>query len=308
MKNPALWDHSRHFLNLRPVYALARWTLENLPPGLTYGFMRSFVEIAYRLSPRFRSGLEANLRHVLRHRQPGIEADELEREVRELGHRIFVNRGIFFADQSLVAGGRTLESVVRFIPEGRWEPLRAQLATGRGAIIASPHLGNWPLGSVYLGRTGVPVRNVLYYNHGAQEMESGVARRGKVKQTFIGTDPFSMLEVVEALRRGELVAMAADKPWDSRSVEARFFGKQCRFPLGPVRVARLAGAPIFPAFCVWERPREFRVILRDPIEVGGGDPEAAERAAVQELARVFEETIAAHLPVWFNFTPAWEGA
>ena len=39
------------------------------------------------------------------------------------------------------------------------------------------------------------------------------------------------------------------------------------FPVGPVRIARLAGAPIFPAFCLRQQGREFVATLCDPIEV-----------------------------------------
>src|SRR5262249_27633317 len=113
------------------------------------------------------------------------------------------------------------------------------------------------------------------------------------------------MEIVRALRSGEVLAMLVDKPWDSRSVPVPFFGKPSLFPLGPVRVARLAGVPIFPAFCTWERPREDKAILCDPIEVRGSDPVQAELEALEKLARVIEGQVAANLQVWFNFTPAW---
>ena len=103
--------------------------------------------------------------------------------------------------------------------------------------------------------------------------------------------------------------MLADKPWDARSVEIPFFGKPCKFPVGTVRIARLAQVPIFPAFCVYDRPRRFHAVLCDPIEVRqDGDPDRAERDALVELVRVMEKYIAANLHIWFNFTPVWSDA
>jgi len=99
-----------------------------------------------------------------------------------------------------------------------------------------------------------------------------------------------------------------DKPWDSRSGPISFFGKPSLFPVGPIRVARLAGVPIFPAFCVWDRPRQYRAILCDPIEVRGSDPIQAELDAMAQLARVIETQVASNLAVWFNFTPAWSAS
>jgi KDO2-lipid IV(A) lauroyltransferase len=116
------------------------------------------------------------------------------------------------------------------------------------------------------------------------------------------------MEIVRALRSGEVLAMLVDKPWDSRSVAVPFFGKPSLFPVGPVRVARLAGVPIFPAFCVWKRTRQYEAILCDPIEVTGKDPVEAEREAIAKLAAVIEKHVAGNLAVWFNFTPAWSAS
>ncbi len=307
MRNDALWQHSRHWLNVRPVYAFGRWVLENLPLFVGYGITRGVTETAYRFSPDQRRALTGNVRQVLRATRPGLAPEEIERLLRPLVHRIFVNRGVWFADLSVMAGRRRLEGLFRFELEGNWRALLRARAQGRGAILASAHLGNWHAGSVVVARQGIPVRAVMYHNHASDSMDRGVARRGGVRQTFVEPDPTAMIEVVRALRRGEIVAVLADKPWDSRSVPVPFFGRPSRFPIGPARIARLAEVPIFPAFCLWDRPREYRAVLCDPLEVRGSDPDAAEREALAAFARILERYVADHLPVWFNFTPAWEG-
>jgi KDO2-lipid IV(A) lauroyltransferase len=301
----ALWDHSRHWLNLRPVYAFGEWVLDSMPLFVGYGITWGVTEIAYHFSPDQRAGLESNLRQVFLHTQPGLGEAERERGIRQLVYKIFHNRGVWFADLSLMAGRRQVSSLFTFEKTGDWSALQRQLKTGRGAIVASAHLGNWHGGGVAMASTGVPVRVVMYRNHAGDVMDTKVARRAKVQQTYIDSDPMSMVEIVKALRSGEVLAMLVDKPWDSRSIEAPFFGRPSKFPLGPVRLARLAGVPIFPAFCVWKRPREYEAILCDPIEVTGSDPDEAERRAVGEIARVIERQVAANLAVWFNFTPAW---
>jgi KDO2-lipid IV(A) lauroyltransferase len=305
VRNGSLWRHSRHWLNLRPVYALGQWFLENLPLPVGYGITRGVIEVAYRYSPAIRSALEANVRHVLRHTGPGRPAAEIEREVASTVHRIFVNRGVWFADLSVLAGCRQTDGLFRFETEGNWPALTRALSTGRGVILASAHLGNWFGGGVAVARHGIPVRSVMYRNHAGDVMDRKVARRGNVRQTFVDPDPWAMMEIVRALRQGEAVAMLVDKPWDSRAVEVPFFGKPARFPLGPVRIARLAEVPLFPAFCLVEGPRRYHAVLCDPIEVRGPDPEEAEREALGRLARVLEGFVAPNLHLWFNFTPVW---
>jgi KDO2-lipid IV(A) lauroyltransferase len=276
-----------------------------MPLSVGYGITRGVTEIAYRFSPSQRSGIESNVRHVLGQIRPDLAAEGLERKVDETVHSIFKNRGVWFADLSVMAGNRRLADLFRFRMEGDWSTLQRALASGKGAILASAHLGNWHGGGVAVARRGVQVRVVMYRNHAAEFMDRKVARRGKVRQTFIDDDPMSMMEIVRALQQGEVLAMLVDKPWDSRSMAVPFFGKPSLFPLGPVRLARLAGVPIFPAFCVWNRLREFEAILCDPIEVGGGDPEQAEYDALSKLSVVIQKFVTENLHVWFNFTPAW---
>jgi len=305
VKDGALWEHSRHWLNLRPVYAFGEWVLDSMPLFIGYGLTWGVTEVAYHASPNQRAGIEANVRHVLRTLEPSMSEEERERKIRGLVYRIFHNRGVWFADLSLLAGRRQVSGLFSFDRSGNWKALERQLATGKGAIVASAHLGNWHGGGFAMALSGVPVRVVMYRNHAGDVMDRKVAQRAKVKQTYIDSDPMAMMEIMKALNSGEVLAMLVDKPWDSRSVSVPFFGRPAPFPMGPVRLARLAGVPIFPAFCVWKRPREYVAILCDPIEVRGADGEEAERSALAALAKVIETQVAANLPVWFNFTPAW---
>lgn len=306
MKNAALWAHSRHFLNLRPAYAFGEWFLDNLPLSLGYALTWWVTQSAYWFSPWLRRAIEANFRQVVAHTNPGLSEAEIQRRAQQAGHRMFINRGFWFLDLSLIASRRRFDDCFRFEMEGTWDALTRARASGRGAIIASAHLGNWFAGGIAVSRHGIPVRTVMYRNHASDFMDQKVAKRGNLNQTFIDDDPFSMMDVIRALRRGEVIAMLGDKPWDARSVEVPFFGRPAKFPVGTVRLARLAQVPIFPAFCVYDRARQFRAILCDPIEVGGGDPDAAERDALAAMARVMEKYIAPNLHIWFNFTPVWE--
>ena len=306
MKNDALWANSRHFLNLRPVYALGEWMADSMPLEICYGTTWWVTSAAYAFSPWMRAGLESNLRHVLSRIEPGLAPSDRVRKARTIAHRTFLNRGYWFLDLSIMAGRRRFEDCFSFEMEGNWAALTRARASGRGALIVSAHLGNWFGGGIAVARHGIPVRTVMYRNHAGDFMDRKVAQRGRLRQTFVDDDPFSMMEVIRALRQGEVVAMLGDKPWDARSAEVPFFGRPARFPLGTVKLARLAQVPIFPAFCVYDRPRRFRAVLCDPIEVGGGDPERAELQALSQLARVMEKYIAANLHIWFNFSPVWE--
>ena len=55
----------------------------------------------------------------------------------------------------------------------------------------------------------------------------------------------------------------------------------------------------------WDKPREYQAVIGEPIEVTGSDPEQAEFDALSKISKVIEGVVVRHLPVWFNFTPAW---
>ncbi|HEX7901682.1 MAG TPA: lysophospholipid acyltransferase family protein [Planctomycetota bacterium] len=305
MKRGELWKYSRHWLNIRPVYGFGEWMLENLPLFISYGMVYGVTEIAYHSSPNQRRSIEGNVRHVLSKLKPALQGPALDREVVSTAHDIFQNRGRWFIDLSLMAGKRQIDGLFRFNMSGAWDQLKRTLASGRGAILASAHIGNWFGGGYVVSKKGIPVRSVMYKNMAGDEMDKKVAKRAGVDQTYVEDDPMVMMEIIRGVRSGQVLAVLVDKPWDSRGVEVPFFGRPSRFAVGPIRLARMAGVPIFPAFCTWTKAREYDAVLCDPIEVGGGDPETAEREALAKVAKVVERVVSENLKVWFNFTPAW---
>jgi KDO2-lipid IV(A) lauroyltransferase len=305
VRNEALWQHSRHFMNVRPAYFAGQWILENFPLFVGYGAAWCAATVAQLFSPQQRAGIASNLRRAVLHLEPGLDSARLEAKVHELSREVFLNRGRWFLDMNLMASRCEKAGLFHYTVRGNWNRLRERIARGQGAILASAHLGNWYGGGVMVARHGIPVRAVMYRNRAGDPMDQGLVRRGNLKAAFIDGDPFTMMELVRALRGGEVLAMLADNPWDSRSIEIPFFGRPASFPLGPVRLARLAGVPIFPAYCVWNRPRQYEATLCDPIEVGDGDPEGAEREAMVRLAGSMEEFVGRNLGVWFNFEPVW---
>jgi len=310
VKPTALSENSRHFLNIVPIYAFGEAVLESLPFEVGYTITRIVAEIAYRLSPLQRAGMEANVRHVLRVTRPELGGSELDRLVRKTTHRIFWNRGTAYADNTVMATRRHLGDRVRFEKLGNWAANWAEIAgvraSGRGVIIASGHVGNWYSGGILLGLEEVPVRVVMYRNTAMHGMVQKLSRRGKIRHTYVDRDPFSMAEIVRALRGGEVVMMMADVAWGSRTIEVPFFGRPARFPVGPFRLARLAEVPIFPAFCTWRRRLDYAATLGERIEVRGDDPDRAEIDAAGRFAAVLEREVAAHLTQWLSFTPVWD--
>src|SRR5207249_7575355 len=115
-------------------------------------------------------------------------------------------------------------------------------------------------------------------------------------------EPRSVLPLMGALRRGEMVAMQGDRGLGNRGdVAMPFFGAPAPFPLGPFVLARAAGVPVVPSFCVFEPDRRYTIVVGEPITV----KEGAEVEALGAWVTALEAAVRAHPEQWFNFFDAW---
>jgi KDO2-lipid IV(A) lauroyltransferase len=170
-------------------------------------------------------------------------------------------------------------------------------------VSLTAHLGNWELGGRLLATLGRPVHVVM-----APEEDPAVgallARRGHPGLRFVRlTSPTVGVELVAALRRGEVVAFQLDRALGGRG-DARvpFFGAPVTFPLGPFLMAAAAGAPVVPAFCVLEAGGSYRLHVEPALAVSRGGEVEALGAAVATLERY----VRTHWDQWFNFYDVWE--
>jgi lauroyl/myristoyl acyltransferase len=173
----------------------------------------------------------------------------------------------------------------------------------RGLVSLTAHVGNWELaGRLLAGRAARPTRVVVTEDE-ARELERWVRRNGDGVQFVARSRPTISLELVAALRRGEVVAMQGDRALGGRGdIMVPFFGQPAPFPMGPFLLARAAGAPVVPAFCLLDPDHRYTVTVGEPLSVRpGGETEAA-RAWVALL----EEVVRRHPTQWFNFFDVWE--
>ena len=99
----------------------------------------------------------------------------------------------------------------------------------------------------------------------AQQFIEGLIRScgGELYTTHFADDPQLGMDLLDALRRGEVVALQGDRPRaGGRTVEARLFGRPFALPVGPAALARAAGVPIVPVFVLREGRLRYRCLLR----------------------------------------------
>jgi len=185
--------------------------------------------------------------------------------------------------------------------------------SGQGIVLITAHLGNYEVGSMVPAQTeGRRVHLVREpeANPEAQafleEVLSGFSQ-SRYAMHFQSDDPLQGMELLDALRRGEIVAMQGDRPRQgARSIDTTLFGRPFPLPPGPAALARLADAPLLPVFVLREGRRRYRVVFRPPIRVPQTDDRAADLAAtMRQVAADVEWAIRRAPYQWFCFRRLW---
>ena len=190
-------------------------------------------------------------------------------------------------------------------------PLDDALAAGNGAILVSPHLGNWELGGLGLADLGYTI-NVLTFrepDEKVNELREAVRRERGIRFIYVDrhdTSPLAIIEAVNALRRNEVLALLGDRDGSSNSIRMDFFGRPTAIPVGPAYLALASGAPVIPVFVPLENGR-YSTLMEDAIHFSGGHGEhsLAIRSGMERMVAVFERYIGLYPDQWYNFFEFW---
>jgi len=286
-----------HLHNRQRYYRLGLAAAPRLPHRARRWLAVRVARLGAGWFPDERAAVGRNLARVA----PDREADWLEGAV----DRVFENFAVCFADLLSLnreAEPRLWRSVIGVTEQA---PARAALARGRGAVAITAHRGNWALAGRALAVLGRPVHLVMAPETDAQvgALLSG-ARDGPVRVVRLRS-PWSAVELVAALRRGDIVAFQMDRALGGRGdCRVPFFGAPAPFPVGPFIVAAAAGAPVVPAFCVLQPDGRYRLHVEPAFAVHRGEEASGLRAAVALL----EGYVRLHWAQWFNFFDVWDGA
>ena len=195
----------------------------------------------------------------------------------------------------------TDEALDRLIPSAQnLHFLEESFSKGRGVILVTGHIGNWELGALFFARHGFRI-NVVTIPEGRERIDSirGAYRlRQDIRTIVVDGSPFSSLEIVAALRRGEIVAMLVDRWEGADGVPAKFFGVERRFPRGPFVLSRATGAPILPAFIVRDGN-----IYRGEVDPPFFMEEPEDEPGARRVSESLERMIRTYPDQWYNFAP-----
>lgn len=279
------------------LYRLAGLLLPLIPPRLGYWFFARLGDVIYHLSREARRNVRHNLRHVL-----GAEASEasLEDTVRQ----VFRNQLKNYFDLFRLPHLRPDELAKVLTLQG-WEYLEEALAAGRGVILVSGHCGNFDaVGQIMAFRSYKVI--VVAEHLQPERLYQYISQLRESQGLQIIPVDGALKAIFKALRRNEMVALAADRDVTGSGIVVDFFGVPARLPDGYARLARRTGARIVVGFSVRRPDNTFLAYAEPPLEVEvTEDRERDVQAIVEKVVALLERYLRQHPEQWVMFQPIW---
>jgi lauroyl/myristoyl acyltransferase len=184
------------------------------------------------------------------------------------------------------------------------------LAAGNGLIVWTAHVGNWEYASRLLAMHGrVNVARVVEDKPAEIMLRNLMASEGLTIVDLKAGVP-AAIELLQALRRNEIVAIQGDRVYQRRTFDVPFFSQPTSFPVGPFLLSQVSGAPVLPAFMIRRGWLRYHALIGDPIPAVPslatcGDDDAGLREAMCKAVRFLEITLTTHYDQWMNYFDFW---
>jgi Kdo2-lipid IVA lauroyltransferase/acyltransferase len=275
-------------------FETASWMIKHLPRAWTRSMSVAAGELGYRFCQNRRKALQRNLSAMMQ--------NQAQREAlsRSCFHN-FLRMLHDFCDCAESGGNRLNELMVERRGFGFLEAARRK---GNGTLLITGHLGAWELGGMVLASDGFPVNVVTMAEPTSElnEWRQKYRQRFGIKTVTVGVDKFAFVEIIQALRRNELVAMLVDRPYLNSGIEVQFFGRPTLFSAAAARVWQHTQAAVIPAFVLQLEPGQYGCYAYPTIDMTAD--QTLEQNS-QRVADVFQAIIREFPEQWFNFVPIW---
>lgn len=169
------------------------------------------------------------------------------------------------------------------------EHYRAAADAGRGVLLVTGHFGNWELLAARLGAEGIPVTFLgkSQTNARSDRLLNATRARAGVRVLRAGGP---LKEMVVALRRGEVIGLAADQDAGPDGCFVPFLGREASFFRGAAYFAWKLKAPIISAMIFRQPDGRHRLELGPPY---APEPAWDEPTAVARLTEIFAQRLEA---------------
>ncbi len=277
------------------AYRAASWVMGRLPEEPMVRLLGWVLQASYVVWPSKRRWSNDNFAHVL-----GLEPSDPA--VRRLALRAYATYARYLVELMRLPQ-RPLDEVMGLTEAEGLDELEAiWRASGKGAIVTVPHIGNNEAAAAGLAHRGLPLSGVAD-DTGFPELLALLTRQREAwgVRTIMWRN---LREMFGVLRRGEVLVLLIDWGYRPDGIPVRLFGDWTTLPAGPAVLAAKTGVPILPVAV--RRHGDGRYVLTHDEFIGVASTEPAEIGrATQALADALGRAIAEAPDQWYSFKPMW---
>ncbi len=269
----------------------------SLPHGLQYAFGRLLGRIAWLFVPKKRKQLAIEQ----------ILFCQLAETVEEAK---------YIAKKSVTRFGPMIIDVLRFpeICDGSYrdmiefeglEYLIDIKESGKGAVIASAHSGNWELLGGVLASEGFPLISVAMKQDGDADRFINEYRAIMHQHVTYKT---GVREMLKEMKAGGMIGLIMDQDPGKTGVLAPFFGYETLTATGPALMARMLDGPIVPVTIHFDKYKQKHIIqVHTPIYVEKTEDKDKDvlRTTIL-LNEIIEDHIRRYPTEWFWLHNRWK--
>ncbi|MFG2028179.1 phosphatidylinositol mannoside acyltransferase [Streptomyces sp. NPDC048825] len=280
------------------AYALGWSTVKKLPEPVAVRLGRTIADIAWKRRGKGVRRLESNYARVVPDATPQRLAELSRAGMRSYLRYWMESFRLPAWSRERIASGFSAQDL-HYLTDG--------LASGKGVILALPHLGNWDLAGAWVTtKLETPFTTVAERLKPETLYDRFVAYREGLGMEVLAHDASVFGTLARRLRDGGLVCLVADRDLSASGVEVKFFGETTRMPAGPALLAQQTGALLLPVTLWYDDSHMMRGRLHPPVDV----PETGTRTEktsvmTQALADAFATGIADHPEDWHMLQRLW---
>lgn len=227
-------------------------------------------------------------------------------EIDKITRRVFENIGRTTLE--LARFGRTKLEGVRKICVGANEHLvKEAIDYGRGLMVVTAHFGNWEMLGSWIATLGYPMNFFVAVQHNPYIDKMVTKFRREMGVEIITPTRGGVRAVFKALKKNQIVGIAADQHDPTGNLILDFFGRKATVPIGPAVFAQRAGCPLLP--CLLRRERFDRhVVLSSNLIYpdSGSDPQEDIERMTKEHTVFLENRIREYPDQWMWTHRRWK--
>jgi KDO2-lipid IV(A) lauroyltransferase len=272
----------------------------HLPEKVLAGIFTSTASLFFLFSRRYRNRVRNNIQIAF---GPAFDNHKAKNLLEALAN----NCGIS-ALETLFSATDRREKVLNSVSIQGRENLDRALAGGKGVVGVSAHLGNFTLMSPKMVDAGYPFTMLV-----KEFSDKGVARTLRKIQNmqrgrYIYIEPWkpALREILECLRKNEIICFLSDERKKHSEVSVDFFGHPVATATGAAVFSLKAGAPLIPIFMVRHENGSHTIFIEPQLDVPlSGNQKEDIISLTAAFTKVIETYVRKYPDQWFWLNNRW---